>query len=64
MLILLKRFSCQKFEEEGTFSNLCYKTSILGLIPKSEKDATRKKNYILKSLMNINVKFLRKILAN
>ena len=52
MLILLKLF--QKIQEEETlFTNSCYKASIT-LIPKAEKDTTRKENYRPISQMNID----------
>ena len=60
MLIFLKFF--QNLEEE-TLPNSFYEANIY-LIPKSEKETTRKKNYCPILLMNINAKFLNKILLN
>ena len=49
-------------EEEEIFSN-SYEASIL-LLSKSEKDSTRKENYKLISLMNIDAKILNKIIGS
>lgn len=42
-----------KIEEEGTLVNLLYEASI---ISKSDKEITRKENYILIPLMNMDAK--------
>jgi len=55
--ILLKIF--QKVEEEGTLPKTFYNVTIT-LIPKPDKDTTKKENYWPISLMNIDAKFSTK----
>ena len=59
--ILLELF--QKTAKGGKLSNSFYKATII-LIPKLDKDTTKKENCRPVSLMNMDAKILNKILAN
>ena len=53
----------QKIQEEGNVSNTFYEASII-LIPKPDKDITKKENFRPISLISIDTKILNKILVN
>ena len=53
----------QKIADEGTLLNSFYE-AIITLIPKPDKDNTKNENYRVISLINLDAKFLNKILVN
>ena len=59
--IFLKFF--QNIADGGTLPNSFYEATIT-LLPKPDKDTTKKENYRPISLINIDAKILNKILVN
>ena len=53
----------QKIQEDRRHPNLFYKANII-LMPKPDKDITKKENFRPISLMNIDAKIFKKILAS
>ena len=53
----------EKIQTDGRLPNSFHEASII-LIPKPDKDTTKKENFRPISLMNLNTKILNKILAN